>query len=119
MGNFKVGEGETTNSTASDFQAETFEVGPWTRRKFTTSPTNVAITTATATSAELTAGLWQISSTIDTWILQGTSAVTAALTDVQLFAGQEKPMYVTGTGDTYLAGITDAGSGTLCIAPLE
>ncbi len=111
MGGFTV--------SSSTIDGDLTLVGPDVRRKLTTSPTNVSITTSTATSAEVSAGQFAIVSTIDTWVLQGGSTITAALTDYFLPAGEERLLYVSGTSDTYVAGITDAGSGTLTLQPLE
>jgi hypothetical protein len=110
---------EPVQTDQTELNAQTYEVGPWTRRKFTTSPTNVDITSATATSAELTVGQWQLASTIDTWILQGTSAVTADTSDHFIPAGEIVPFYVSGTSDTYMAGITDAGTGAMYLSLLD
>ncbi len=110
---------EVTQDTASDLNAQTVEIGPMTRRTFTTSPTTVSISDTTATSAHLANGQWQMTSTIDTWVLQGGSAITCDTNDVFLPAGETFPFYVDGDTSDYCAGITDAGTGTLFLTPLE
>ncbi len=110
---------EPVQSDQTELNAQTFSVGPLDRRKFITAPTEVAISSTTATSAHLANGQWQMNSTIDTWVLQGGSAITATTSSVFLPAGETFPFYVEGDDSDYCAGITDAGTGTLSLTPLE
>jgi hypothetical protein len=83
------------------------------------APTEVSVSSSSATSSQLSAGWYAISCTCDVYVKQGDSGVSAATTDRLLPAWQTKIMYVGGGSDDYAAGITDSDTGTLQIQPLR
>lgn len=86
---------------------------------WTEAPEEVSVSNATATSGQLAVGTYVVSCTCDVYIKRGGAAVTAAVTDRKLFAGDTELLNVTGTDDDYVAAITDAATGTLQIQLTE
>lgn len=83
-------------------------------------PTEVALSTSSNASAQLSTGFYFVKSDVDTFIRQGGSSVAATTASWKLEAGSTIPMAVTiaGTND-YLAGILSSGTGTLQILKVE
>jgi len=101
-------------------KATVYNQGPEVRRDYTVAPSTVSLSDTTArTASALSSGQYTVISNIDVYILQGDSSVDATTSSHWLPAGLEVPVYVTGTSDTYIAGITDGGSGTLFISKVD
>ena len=83
---------------------------------FTAAPTCVSLSTTTATSAALTQGYYRVVSTIDCFLKQGGSTITAATTDNWVPAGVIMNIVSDATKGLYVAGITAAGTGTLYLS---
>ena len=89
--------------------------------QYTGAAVQLAISSSTATSAQLTSvGRWVLCPTVDCYIKQGTSAITAVLaTSHYVAAGSRVEFTVSDiTANGYVAAITSSASGTLCLSKL-
>lgn len=84
--------------------------------KFTVAPTTVALSTNTARSTALTAGLWELWCSVDCFFLQGGSAVDATLTSIPLTAKTVKLIHVEAAADAYVAAILAASTANLFVS---
>jgi len=108
-----------TQATASNLNAQVTSIGVEVRRTYTVAPTIVSLSSVTARSAQLTAGQYAVISSIDVYFLQGGGSVDATTSSHWIPAGLEIPLYITGTSDDYIAGITDGGTGKLFISKID
>lgn len=87
------------------------------RRRYLTAPVLISLSAVTAKSAALSAGnIYDLYASVPWFFQQGDqSTITAALTSIPLQAWQPTEIYVSGAGDTGIAGILASGTGTAYI----
>lgn len=82
--------------------------------KYNTAPVTVALSTTTATSAQLTEGIYELWCSVDCFFLQGGAAVVATLTSVPYTAKTVKEIHIeTAVSMDYVAAILAAATATL------
>ena len=84
------------------------------------APTKVSLSNSTATSTQLSKGVYEVISDSDCFVLQGASTVTAATATSRFLPANTARLMavVDGTTDAYVAGIVSSGTGTLYIQAL-
>jgi len=84
--------------------------------RYTSAPNNIVIgATSNLSASVMTKGIYHAISDTACYMLQGAdnTVVVASTNGHYLPAGQERIFLVTGTSDTYMAGIQKAAAGTL------